>query len=87
MVNEVCHGVLPQISRRPASTRQAPRPRIDSGRTRGHRRAHYERFIAPHYTTDGQADLAVGASAITAVAAELDVPTALDAAGFYRTTP
>jgi hypothetical protein len=50
-------------------------------------RAHYERFIAPHYTTNGQADLAVGDSAIAAVAAELGVPVTLNAADFYRTTP
>jgi NitT/TauT family transport system substrate-binding protein len=48
-------------------------------------RAHYETFIAPYFTTDGQADLAVGASAITAVAAELGVPATVTAAEFYRT--
>jgi NitT/TauT family transport system substrate-binding protein len=50
-------------------------------------RAHYERFIAPFYTTDGQADLAVGDAAITAVATELGVPAAFTAAEFYRTAP
>jgi ABC-type nitrate/sulfonate/bicarbonate transport system substrate-binding protein len=50
-------------------------------------RAHYETFIAPYFNTDGQADLAVGAAAITAVAAELDVPATVTAAEFYRTTP
>ena len=50
-------------------------------------RAHYETFIAPHFTTDGQADLAVGATAITAVAAELGVPVTVTAAEFYRTAP
>ncbi|MGF6888471.1 NitT/TauT family transport system substrate-binding protein [Nocardia sp. GAS34] len=50
-------------------------------------RAHYETFIAPYFTTDGQADLTVGNSAITAVAAELGVPATLTAAEFYRTTP
>ncbi|MQY39975.1 hypothetical protein SRB17_80040 [Streptomyces sp. RB17] len=48
-------------------------------------RAHYEAFIAPYYTTDGQADLAVGDAAITAVAAELGVPATVTAAEFYRT--
>jgi hypothetical protein len=48
-------------------------------------RAHYERFIAPYFTTDGQADLAVGDSAITAVSAELGVPATVTAAEFYRT--
>ncbi|MFJ5272670.1 ABC transporter substrate-binding protein [Streptomyces sp. NPDC088358] len=48
-------------------------------------RAHYDTFIAPHFTTDGQADLTVGDAAITAVAAELGVPASVTAAGFYRT--
>jgi ABC-type nitrate/sulfonate/bicarbonate transport system substrate-binding protein len=48
-------------------------------------RAHYETFIAPYFTTDGQADLAVGATAITAVAAEHGVPATVTAAEFYRT--
>ncbi|WP_326570280.1 ABC transporter substrate-binding protein [Actinacidiphila glaucinigra] len=43
------------------------------GQTAGEGQAHYERFIAPYFTTDGQPDLAVGAAAITAAAAE---PTA-----------
>ena len=50
-------------------------------------RAHYETFIAPHFTTDGQADLAVGATAIAAVSTELGVPTTVTAAEFYRTAP
>ncbi|MFF3572937.1 ABC transporter substrate-binding protein [Nocardia jiangxiensis] len=50
-------------------------------------RIHYQRFIAPFFTTDGQADLAVGNSAITAVATELGVPATVTAAEFYRTTP
>jgi len=49
--------------------------------------AHYQTFIAPHYTTDGQADLPVGTTAITAVATELGVPATITAAEFYRTTP
>ncbi|OLZ64497.1 nitrate ABC transporter substrate-binding protein [Streptomyces sp. IMTB 2501] len=48
-------------------------------------RAHYETFIAPHYTTDGRADLTVADRAITAVAAELGVPATVTAAEFYRT--
>jgi ABC-type nitrate/sulfonate/bicarbonate transport system substrate-binding protein len=48
-------------------------------------RAHYETFIAPYFTTDGRADLAVGDTAITAVAAELGVPVGVTAAEFYRT--
>ncbi|MFF2133281.1 ABC transporter substrate-binding protein [Streptomyces olivochromogenes] len=50
-------------------------------------RAHYETFIAPYFTTGGQADPAVGAGAITAVAAELGVPATVTAAEFYRTAP
>jgi ABC-type nitrate/sulfonate/bicarbonate transport system substrate-binding protein len=48
-------------------------------------RAHYERFIAPYFTTDGQADPAVGDAAIKTVAAELGVPASVTAAQFYRT--
>ncbi|MBW8798866.1 MAG: ABC transporter substrate-binding protein [Streptomyces sp.] len=57
------------------------------GQTPDEVRAHYDTFIAPHYTTDGQVDLAVGEAAITAVAAELGVPAAVTAAEFYRTAP
>ncbi|MEU6577153.1 ABC transporter substrate-binding protein [Streptomyces sp. NPDC046805] len=55
------------------------------GQTAEEARAHYEKFIAPYFTTDGQADLAVGDNAITAVAAELGVPATVTAAEFYRT--
>ncbi|MGW5431533.1 ABC transporter substrate-binding protein [Streptomyces sp. NPDC004059] len=55
------------------------------GHTAEEARAHYEGFIAPYFTTDGQADLAVGDKAITAVAAELGVPATVTAAEFYRT--
>jgi ABC-type nitrate/sulfonate/bicarbonate transport system substrate-binding protein len=48
-------------------------------------RAHYETFIAPYFTTDGQPDLAVGSAAIAAVAAELGVSATVTAAEFYRT--
>jgi NitT/TauT family transport system substrate-binding protein len=55
------------------------------GQTVDEVRAHYERFVAPYFTTDGQADLAIGDAAITAVAAELGVPAAFTAAEFYHT--
>jgi NitT/TauT family transport system substrate-binding protein len=55
------------------------------GHTADEARAHYDRFIAPYYTTDGCADLSVGGAAITAVAAELGVPATVTAAEFYRT--
>jgi ABC-type nitrate/sulfonate/bicarbonate transport system substrate-binding protein len=55
--------------------------------TEAEARAHYKTFIAPYFTTDGQVDPAVGATAITAVAAELGVPAAVTAAEFYRTAP
>ncbi|MEU7764712.1 ABC transporter substrate-binding protein [Nocardia sp. NPDC049190] len=48
-------------------------------------RSHYNRFIAPFFTTDGQADLTVADTAITAVATELAVPATVTAAEFYRT--
>jgi NitT/TauT family transport system substrate-binding protein len=47
-------------------------------------RAHYDRFIAPYYTTDGRVDLAVGDAGIKAVAAELGVPATVTAAEFYH---
>ena len=58
-----------------------------SGHTAEEVRAHYEKFIAPHFSTDGRADLAAGATAITAIAAELGVPATFTAADFYRTAP
>ena len=42
-------------------------------------------IIAPYFTTDGQADLAVAATAISAIAAELGVPAPVPADEFYRT--
>ncbi|WP_433599817.1 ABC transporter substrate-binding protein [Nocardia sp. CA-135953] len=54
------------------------------GQTADEVRAHYEKFIAPYYTTDGQVDLAIADSAIPAVAAELGVSASVDAADFYR---
>jgi ABC-type nitrate/sulfonate/bicarbonate transport system substrate-binding protein len=56
------------------------------GHTADEARAHYKSFIAPYFTTDGQADLAVGDTAISAVAAELGLPATFTAADFYRTT-
>jgi NitT/TauT family transport system substrate-binding protein len=57
------------------------------GHTPAEARAHYDRFIAPYYTADGQADLAIGEVAIPAVAAELGVTPTFTAAEFYRTSP
>jgi ABC-type nitrate/sulfonate/bicarbonate transport system substrate-binding protein len=47
--------------------------------------AHYETYIAPHFTTDGQADLALATTAINALADELGVPVKITADEFYRT--
>ncbi|MEU9343180.1 ABC transporter substrate-binding protein [Streptomyces sp. NPDC048278] len=55
------------------------------GQTAAEARAHYETFVAPYFTDDGRADLGVGESAITAVAAELGVPASVTAAEMYRT--
>ncbi|MEV6604478.1 ABC transporter substrate-binding protein [Kutzneria sp. NPDC051319] len=52
--------------------------------TREEIRAYYDKFVAPHYTTDGQVDEVVAARAINVVAAELGVPDTLSAADFYR---
>jgi ABC-type nitrate/sulfonate/bicarbonate transport system substrate-binding protein len=47
--------------------------------TRDEVRRHYERYIAPYFTPDGQADLTIAQRAIDAVAAELGVaPLAAD---------
>lgn len=50
-------------------------------------RAHYERFIAPYFTPDGQVDLAIGEAGLEAVAAELGVEAGFTAAEFYRIAP
>ena len=50
-------------------------------------RAHYDTFVAPHFTTDGHVDPAVGAASIAAVAGELGVPATVTADEFYRTAP
>jgi ABC-type nitrate/sulfonate/bicarbonate transport system substrate-binding protein len=41
--------------------------------TRDEAQQHYERYIGPYFTADGQADLDIAQQAIDAVAAELDV--------------
>ena len=41
--------------------------------TRDEAQQHYERYIAPYFTPDGQADLDIAQQAIDAVAAELDI--------------
>jgi ABC-type nitrate/sulfonate/bicarbonate transport system substrate-binding protein len=47
--------------------------------TRDEAQQHHERYIAPYFTPDGQADLAIAQQAIDAVAAELGVaPVAAD---------
>jgi ABC-type nitrate/sulfonate/bicarbonate transport system substrate-binding protein len=48
-------------------------------------RQHYERYVAPYFTTDGRHDPAVAARALSAVARELAAPTTRDAADIYRT--
>ncbi|WP_329459796.1 ABC transporter substrate-binding protein [Streptomyces sp. NBC_01497] len=55
------------------------------GHTADEVRAHYAKFIAPHFTTDGQVDPAFGAAVITAVAAELGLRADFTGADFYRT--
>jgi NitT/TauT family transport system substrate-binding protein len=47
--------------------------------------AHYEKFIAPYFTTDGEVDLGVADAAIAAVASELGVSASFSPAEFYRT--
>jgi ABC-type nitrate/sulfonate/bicarbonate transport system substrate-binding protein len=54
------------------------------GQTQEEARAHFERFIAPYYTADGQVDLAVAEAGVSAVAAELGVPESVSAAEFFR---
>lgn len=48
-------------------------------------RAHYESFIAPYYTADGQVDQGIAEAGLKAVADELGVPLGFTAADFYRT--
>jgi hypothetical protein len=47
--------------------------------TRDEVQQHYERYVAPYFTSDGHVDLAIAQQAIDAVAAELGVaPQAAD---------
>lgn len=48
-------------------------------------RHHYERYVAPYFTTDGRHDPAIAAHAMSIVATELDVSRVPDAADIYRT--
>jgi ABC-type nitrate/sulfonate/bicarbonate transport system substrate-binding protein len=48
---------------------------------------HYERYVAPYFTTDGRHDPAVVARAVSAVAREFAVPAVPDATTLYRTQP
>ena len=48
-------------------------------------RRHYERYVAPFFTTDGQHDPAIAAEAVASVATELGVTRVLDVADIYRT--
>lgn len=57
------------------------------GLTLSQARQHYERYVAPYFTTDGRHDPSVAARALTAVAQELGAPTVPDAGKVYRTTP
>ncbi|MFJ5644144.1 ABC transporter substrate-binding protein [Streptomyces sp. NPDC093223] len=57
------------------------------GHTAEEVRAHYDTFIAPYFTVDGQADLAIAEAAIASVAAELGVPVSFTADEFFRTAP
>jgi NitT/TauT family transport system substrate-binding protein len=50
-------------------------------------RRHYERYVAPYFTTDGRHDPSVAAQAVSAVAEELGVPQVPDVADIYRTEP
>ncbi|MGW5516829.1 ABC transporter substrate-binding protein [Nocardia africana] len=50
-------------------------------------RTHYQRFIAPYFTIDGRADLAIANNAITTVATELGVPATVTASEFFPTAP
>jgi ABC-type nitrate/sulfonate/bicarbonate transport system substrate-binding protein len=53
--------------------------------TRDEAQRHYDRYIGPHFTPDGQVDLNIAKRAIDAVAAELGVPL-VPAEEVYQTT-
>ena len=48
-------------------------------------RQHYERYVAPYFTTDGRHDPSVAARALSAVAEEFAVPKVPDVTTIYRT--
>jgi ABC-type nitrate/sulfonate/bicarbonate transport system substrate-binding protein len=48
-------------------------------------RTHYEKFIAPYFSTDGRTDLAAAQTGLTALATELGITPTFTAAEFYRT--
>src|SRR6185437_3169337 len=50
-------------------------------------RQHYERYVAPYFTTDGRHDPAVATRALSVVAKELGGRTVPDATKIYRTQP
>lgn len=50
-------------------------------------RQHYERYVAPYFTTDGRHDPAVATRALSLVAKELGGLTVPDATKIYRTQP
>ncbi|KIF78071.1 nitrate ABC transporter substrate-binding protein [Streptomyces sp. 150FB] len=50
-------------------------------------RQHYERYVAPYFTTDGRHTPSVATEALASVARELNAPSAPDAAEIYRTDP
>jgi ABC-type nitrate/sulfonate/bicarbonate transport system substrate-binding protein len=50
-------------------------------------RQHYDRYVAPYYTTDGRHDPAIAEQAIATVAKELRVTNVPDATAIYRTEP
>lgn len=50
-------------------------------------RQHYERYVAPYFTTDGRHTPSVAAQALTAVARELNAPAAPTPDEIYRTDP
>lgn len=57
------------------------------GLTETQARRHYERYVAPYFTTDGRHDPSIAANAISAVAQELGASTVPDVADVYRTEP
>lgn len=56
-------------------------PRLDLAEAR----QHYERYVAPYFTTDGRHDPAIAARALSIVAKDLGAETVPDPATIYRT--